>query len=622
MTKVVGRQQMYNPLDVDYLVTADWETYFDASYSLRTMTYIEYIRSVKFKEYGVSIQINDSDPIWYTSNTAIKKALYDIPWNNAALIGHNLHFDGSILSFIHDLIPKYYIDTLALARGILPTIKSYSLKYVADYLGIGYKDSTPLGEVKGVLNPTKEQLHNLGIYCKDDVTLTWEVFKKLAPFLPEQEYYLIDQTIKMQTQPQLRLDRERLEGVIDTKMAERQDVLEEADVEIQTVRSSAKLVEEFRNRGIEPPFKTSPRTGKQTPAFAKTDLGMQKLLNDPDPKIANLAKARVTCMSNIDIKRAQRFINIHDCNDGILPVPLNYYGAHTGRWSGGDKINMQNLTKKSGLRYCIMAPDGSLIMAADQSQIEARITGWLADHFKLLRDFKLNDEGISPYDVYQIMASHIYNVDVKDVTDDQRFIGKMCVLGLGYGMGHEKLGTVLNQILGAGSVPEYEAKNMVDIYRSINAPIVALWKSMTEILNQMVHQRDGVFKCISYDPCSIKLPNGMYLQYPFLNMIENDWGAPQYEYTYKDRTQKIYGGRLTENIVQALARSVIADNMLTINKRYQVATMTHDEIVIVPTINEVEEATKFVTKVMSTPPDWATDLPLALEIKTDERYSK
>lgn len=613
---------MYNPLDVDYLVTADWETYYDSSYSLRTMTYIEYIRSPKFKEYGVSIQINDSDPIWYTSNTSIKKALHDIPWNRAALIGHNLHFDGSILAFIHDIIPKYYIDTISLARGILPTIPSYSLKYVADYLGIGYKDSTALGEVKGILKPTKEQLEGLGVYCKDDVTLTWNVFQKLAPFLPESEYHLIDQTIKMQTQPQLTLDRERLEGVIETKLAERQDILEAADVDISTVRSSAKLIQKFRELGVDPPTKISPRTGKQAPAFAKTDLGMQKLLNDPDPKIANLAKARITCMSNIDIKRAERFIHIHDCNDGILPVPLNYYGAHTGRWSGGDKINMQNLTKKSGLRYCIVAPPDHLIMAADQSQIEARITAWLAEHMKLLRDFKLHDEGISPYDVYQIMASHIYNIDVKKVTDDQRFIGKMCVLGLGYGMGYEKLATVLNQILGAGSVPEYEAKNMVDIYRSINAPIVKLWQTMTEILNQMVHQRDGVYKCISYDPHSVKLPNGMYLQYPFLNMTANDWGAPQYEYSYKDKTQKIYGGRLTENIVQALARSVIANNILTIKDRYQVATMTHDEIIIVPHKSEVDEAHEFVTEVMSTPPEWATDLPLALEIKVDERYSK
>jgi DNA polymerase len=613
---------MHNPLDVDYLVTADWETYYDSSYSLRNMTYIEYIRSPKFKEHGVSIQINDSDPIWYTSNTSIKKALNEIPWNKAALIGHNLHFDGSILSFIHDIIPKYYIDTISLARGILPTIESYSLKYVANYLGIGHKDSTRLGEVKGIENPDKEQLAGLGVYCKDDVILTWKVYEKLAPFLPINEYKLIDQTIKMQTQPQLMLDREKLEGVIETKLAERQDVLETAGVDISTVRSSVKLIERFRELGVDPPMKISPRTGKQAPAFAKTDLGMQKLVHDPDPRVAALAKARLTCMSNIDIKRAERFIAIHDCNKGSLPVPLNYYGAHTGRWSGGDKINMQNLTKKSGLRYCIIAPEGHLILAADQSQIEARITAWLADHMRLLRDFRSKDEGISPYDVYQIMASHIYNIEVKQVNEEQRFIGKMCVLGLGYGMGYEKLGTVLNQILGAGSISEYEAKNMVDIYRSINTPIVQLWGSMTEILNQMVHQREGVFKCLTYDPHSIKLPNGMYLQYPFLNMTTNDWGGPQYEYTYQEKSQKIYGGRLTENIVQALARSVIADNMLTINERYQVATMTHDEIVIVPRKSEIEEATAFVTEVMSTPPDWATDLPLALEIEIDERYSK
>lgn len=613
---------MQNPLELDYLVSLDWESYHDASYSLSKLTYIEYIRSPLFKAHGVGIQINDGKPIWYSSNTAIKKALEDIPWDKAGLIGHNLHFDASILAFRYNIFPKAYIDTIAMARGALPTIKSYSLMYLAEYLNLGIKDSTALVNVKGITNPTKEQLKNLGIYCCDDVTLCYKLYNVLAPYIPIKEFKLMDITTRMQTQPQMRLDKPALEVLVEEKLSERTHVLEDAGVTISEVRSSVKLGNKFRELGVEPPTKTSPANGKQTFAFAKTDLGMQKLLNDPDKRVAKLAKARLTCMSSLDIKRAERFISIHDCNKGIIPVPLNYYGAHTGRWSGGDKINFQNLTKKSGLRYCILAPEGHLIMAADQSQIEARITAWLADHLQLLRDFRLKDEGISPYDVYQIMASHIYGINVKDVDDDQRFIGKMCVLGLGYGMGHEKLGTVLNQILGAGSVSDYEARNMVDIYRDINKPIVDLWKDMDEVLNQMVHDRDGVFKILTFDQSSIHLPNGMFLQYPYLTQVPNAWGGTGYEYTYKDRPQSIYGGRLTENIVQALARTVIADNMITINERYQVATMTHDEIITVPTIGEIEEAKEFVTKIMSTPPSWATDLPLALEIKTDAKYAK
>jgi len=614
---------MHNPLKLDYLVTLDWETYHDSSYSLRNLTYIEYIRSPLFKAHGVSIQINDSKPIWYSTKLTIEKALFDIPWNKAGLIGHNLHFDGSVLAFRYDIIPKTYIDTISMARGALPTIKSYALKYLADYLNLGIKDSTALVEIKGVRDPTKENLKKLGIYCCDDVTLAWKLYNTLAKYIPINEYKLMDITTKMQTEPKLMLDKPALVTLVESKLQEREDVLSDAEVTISEVRSSAKLGEKFRGLGIEPPTKTSPATGKQTYAFAKTDLGMQKLLNDPNIKVAKLAKARLTCMSSLDIKRAERFISIHDCNNGVVPVPLNYYGAHTGRWSGGDKINFQNLSKKSGLRHCIIAPPGYLILAADQSQIEARITAWLADHIRLLRDFKLKDEGISPYDVYEIMSSHIYpGTPIDQIDEDQRFIGKMCILGLGYGMGHVTLHTQLNQILGAGSVKEFEAKQWVDIYRDLNKPIVDLWDDMSEVLLNMVHGRDGTLKVIAYDQSSVHLPNGMFLQYPFLTQVPNKWGGIGYEYTYKDKPQNIYGGRLTENIVQALARIKIAEDMIKISNHYQISTMSHDEIICVIRKSEIDEAKEIITEVMSTPPEWGLDIPLALEIKIDDKYIK
>lgn len=613
---------MLNPLGLDYLVFLDWESYYDTEYSLRKLTYIEYIQSPKFKEHGISIQINSAAPIWYHTKKSMHSALMQIPWIKAGLVGHNLHFDGLIAALKYKIYPKMYIDTLGMARAILPTLQSHSLSFLADYLGLGEKNPKALDDIKGILKPDKDQLAALGRYCNDDVTLTYELYQKLAGFLPLPEYESLDQTIRMQTQPQFILDRDRLDDVIDLKLKEREDTLKEAETNITTVRSSAKLAEAFRELAVEPPTKISPRTNKETYAFAKTDLGMQKLVNDPDPKVAALAKARLSCMSNLDIRRAERFQSIHDCNNGYLPVTLNYYGAHTGRWSGGDKTNVQNLTKKSPLRSCLMAPPGYLVLAADQSQIEARITAWLAEHFKLLNDFKLNDEGISPYDVYQIMASHIYGIALDKIDDAQRFIGKMCVLGLGYGMGVEKLYTVLQQILGAGKIEKWEVQNMVDVYRKINYPIVMLWKTLDKVLSDMIHQRDGVYKCISYDAGSIKLPNDMFLQYPFLNATANDWGGVAYEYEFKGKIQNIYGGRLTENIVQALARSVIADNMRAIQQRYRVATMTHDEIVILPPKSEIDDAEQFVTEIMTTAPEWAADLPLAIEVDIDDRYAK
>jgi DNA polymerase I-like protein with 3'-5' exonuclease and polymerase domains len=612
---------MHNPLELDYLVTLDYETYYDTQYSLRNLTYIEYINSPLFKIHGMSVQINDTSPIWYDSKTKVRDALHEIPWNRAGMIGHNLHFDGTITSKKFDIIPKIYLDTLSLARGLLPTIKSHSLKYLAEYLTLGAKDSTALGNVKGVRTLTKKQKADLGVYCNDDVNLTWKLYQTLCSYLPEEEAELIDITLRMQTQPTFMLDVPKLNKIIVKKLGERETLLDEAGLDISQVRSSVKFAAHLAELGVDAPTKISPRTGKQTFAFAKTDLGMQMLTANPDKKVASAAMARLSCMSNLDVKRAQRFIDISNCNNEILPIPLNYYGAHTGRWSGGDKINPQNLTKKSGLRECLLAPPGHLVLAADQSQIEARITAWLAEHDSLLNDFSLHDQGLGP-DVYILMATLIYGKKAEDITDDERFIGKMCVLGLGYGMGHEKLCITLNQILGAGSFTKWDTKHMVDTYRKVNYPIKELWNQLNAVIHRMALGQEGTFKILTFDSSSIQLPNGMFLQYPNLRGIPNHYDSYDYEYEYKDKMQKIYGGRLTENIVQALARIVIAGNMIEINKVFPVATMTHDEIVIIPPIARIEEAKKLVTDVMSKPPEWCSDLPLALTIDIGEAYAK
>ena len=328
---------MSYPLGLDYLITLDFESYYDTEYSLTKLTYIEYIQSPLFKLHGCAVQVNEGNPIWYHTMGALRKALLEIPWNKAGLIGHNLHYDGLVLAKKFDIFPKYYLDTIGIARAVLPTIESYSLDFLSKYLELGKKDSSPLANVKGILNPSKEQITALGEYCSDDVILTWKLYNTLISFMPEDELEILDITIRMQTQPQIILDKSRLEKIVEDELQDRKELLKKAKVDIYTIRSTAKLAEEFRIRGIDPPMKTSPTTGKQIPAFAKSDTGMMKLLANPDPSISNLAAARLKCMSSLEIKRAERFIEIHDCNDGVLPVTLNYYGAHTGRWSGGDK---------------------------------------------------------------------------------------------------------------------------------------------------------------------------------------------------------------------------------------------------------------------------------------------
>ena len=154
-----------------------------------------------------------------------------------------------------------------------------------------------------------------------------------------------------------------------------------------------------------------------------------------------------------------------------LPGPVSYYGAHTGRWSGTDKINLQNLPSrgKNGkkLKKTIGAPEGYLLVEADLSQIEARMVAWLAGQDDLVAAFAKGE------DVYKIMAAKIYGIPIEEVTGQQRFIGKGVILGCGYGMGAVRF---KEQIGGMGvEITEQESQRIVQTYRSTYTSIKKLW---------------------------------------------------------------------------------------------------------------------------------------------------
>jgi DNA polymerase len=177
-------------------------------------------------------------------------------------------------------------------------------------------------------------------------------------------------------------------------------------------------------------MKKSLATGRQTYAFSKTDEEFKALLEHPDTQVQALVAARLGVKSTIEETRTERFIGI--ALRGPMPVPLRYYAAHTGRWGGDDKLNLQNLPRTSPLKKAILAPYGYVIIDSDSSQIEARTLAWLAGQDDLVEAFDRGE------DVYRIMASAIYLKAIEDVTKDERFVGKTTILGAGYGMGAAK----------------------------------------------------------------------------------------------------------------------------------------------------------------------------------------
>jgi DNA polymerase len=485
---------------------------------------------------------------------------------------------------------------------------------LAQLFGLGGKIAG-LEDTKNKRVLTEAEAKRLGEYCINDVELTAQLFQIMRPYLPHDEMRLIDLTLRMFCDPRLRLDTELAQLALDREISHKNATVDASNALLEDLRSADKFADLLREQGVEPPLKPSPtNTEKQIYAFAKTDPGFRELQVDPREEVRLLAEARLRARSTINETRAARLLK---AGDGYpLPILLNYAGAHTLRWSGGNKLNPQNFPRKGILRLCIMAPEGSKLIIFDQAQIEARFVVHFCGQLDILAAFAAGE------DVYVKMAARIYNKPVSEITKDERFIGKVCILGMGYGMGWKKLRLTLRmgfmgRILDIS--PEF-ARRIVNTYRSVNVYVVQMWDRLTALLHRMSYDEtlDYTIGPVTFRYRSILLPNGAMLKYPGLTATEDN-------ITYQSRNGKTYiwGGMLLENIIQALARCVIGENMLDIDDLgYFVATMTHDEIVTIVPSEVAEQAYKEIETIMTTPPTWASNLPLAVEGACDMRYIK
>jgi DNA polymerase len=368
---------------------------------------------------------------------------------------------------------------------------------------------------------------------------------------------------------------------------------------------------------VEPPVKTSPTTGKETYAFAKNDEGFKALLDHPNWVVQAIVAARLGVKSTLEETRTERFIRIAE--RGPLPIPLRYYAAHTGRWGGDDKVNMQNLPRKSPLKKAVIAPKGHVFIDCDSSQIEARTLAWLAGQDDLVAAFDAGE------DVYKIMASAIYGVPIEEVTDDQRFVGKTTILGCGYGMGAVKFQA---QLLTFNVKMDLdECKRIISVYRETYPAIPTLWREAGDALDAMANNqtaplgRDGVLAVIGEE--GIRLPNSLRLKYPNLRWVMTD-GKSEMVYDQKKGKAviptRIYGGKCVENVCQALARIVIGEQMLMVARRLRVVQTVHDAVGVIAPEEQTIEARSFVEACMRIRPKWAMGLPLNCESKIGASY--
>ena len=605
------------------LITLDFETYYDKEYSLSKITTEAYVRDPRFETVGVSVKLNNGKTEWASgTHEQIKRYLNTFPWDTAMLLCHNTMFDGAILNWCYNIRPRMLTDTMCIARALHGVEARANLASLAERYKIGEKGTEvldALGKHRGDFTP--EELSAYGDYCINDVELTYKLFSIMARKFPKSELRLIDLTLRMFTEPTLELDDELLVSHLSDVKARKDKLLVDAGVEDKKdLMSNPKFAELLKGFDVEPPMKISATTGKETYAFAKSDEGFKALLEHENPKVKSLVEARLGNKSSLEETRTQRFIDIS--KRGLLPVPVKYYAAHTGRWGGSDKINLQNLPSRGAngkkLKSSIVAPTGHTLIDCDSSQIEARVLAWLAGQKDLTAQFAAGE------DVYKYMASSIYSVSVKNVTKDQRFVGKTTILGAGYGMGAVKFQA---QLQGFGVYIELdEARRIIEIYRGTNGAISQLWRDANNMVQYMARGdsvqfgKEGVLQ-VDARRNAIIIPNGIPMFYHGLAAEKSERG---YEYTYRTRKgpNRIYGGKVVENVCQAIARCIIGHQMILLAKRYKAVLTVHDSIIICVPDEELVEAQVYMEECMSQTPDWAEGLPITCESGTGKSYGE
>ena len=267
------------------LITLDFETFYEQGFSLSNLTTEEYIRDERFQVIGVGVKIDNQETQWITgTHNHIKTKLMEIDWNEAILLCHNTQFDGAILSFIFNIVPAIYLDTLGMARAKHGVDVGGSLAFLVEYYQLGRK-GTEVIDAKGkrVEDFELQDLKQYGEYCKNDVELTYKLYNVLAQDFPANELKLIDLTLRMYMEPVLYLDDALLSERLDEVEAEKKEVLGNLMVRLEcedeecvrkklaSNKQFAELLEEYKVEGSVKKYLQ--RQAKETFALAKNDEG-------------------------------------------------------------------------------------------------------------------------------------------------------------------------------------------------------------------------------------------------------------------------------------------------------------------------------------------------------------
>lgn len=709
----------------------DFETFYDKDFTFDRLSTSEYVLDERFEVIGVGVRFPVGSIRWFEA-FEYARWVQTIDWSVSAALHHHAQFDGLVNSHHFNVRPAFVFDSLSMARVLHGTHVGKSLLNLMLKYGLGSKgEAVHWAKGKRRKDFTQQEWIEYGDYCKTDVGGTWELFLKMleragttqGPF-PESELKLVDLTIKMFTEPAFVLDEPLMRQFLVDEGKRKAELIARATKASEEVAGSSTTKDKLMSNdqfaallmelGVEPPQKWSAKKKRMDWAFAKSDPGFQDLLHHEDDDVRMVVEARLGVKSTIDESRTARFLRL-GAGGRRMPVYLNFAGAHTFRWSGGDKMNWQNLKRADDkdteevlaaggqlvgtIRRAIMAPPRHKVVAGDSGQIEARKIAWLAGQDDLVDAFRQADANgpDAEEDVYTHFASELYHRRITRKDKLERSVGKFGALALGYGMGFAKAAmsfaagpmgakpvifteadaevmgvdvlafaerpfgwvdensdedaeprTCLDVVLAAPSrlAPEPRvvhfavADHIVRTYRAKYPRITAFWKTCNRLIEAMyvgeemaLTNEDGVdIVQVVFDGegddvvAGLRLPSGLVMRYPGLRQSKSGYayrggerrgrGADAYV-----EMSKIYGGLVAENIDQALSRIVVSDQALMAHEAgYKVATLTHDEIVLVVEDARVDQAVEDLGRFMRTPPTWCRDLPLSATVGAAQRY--
>ena len=580
----------------------DFESYYDKQCSITTFGPRGYFSHPNFDAYLMSVVGDDG--------TKFCGAPADFDWsllNNNRILSHNASFDQHLYYYgvenkwwpAIDFAEWHCTADMVACLGLPRSLKNAS----AVVLGIAVDKSTRdnmSGKKWSAM--TADFQKEVIEYAIKDSDYCLELWQKLSDKWSERErkISLVNRKAVFNGIPiNAELLHDSIAGINQTLFNTEESI---PWVGERPVLSRIAFNDECRKNGLEPPASLA-LDSDEANEFLDTNSGQYPWIN----AVRNYRRIN-------SLKRKLESFDKATMDDGRFYGGLMYFGAHTGRFSGsGGNLNLQNLPRGEmfgvDLRSLISPAKGYRLLAVDLSQIEVRTLCWLAEDKDTMAEIAASE------DIYEAFAIRfgLWDKDKGSMRENDpktRHMVKAIVLGCGYGCGPEKFAMI-------SKMDPLEAEGAVNLYRTKMKKVVSLWRKYNEDMGLSRDQEDEF---------SIDLPSGRSLNYGRLQAVSQK-GRTQYVAMMNKHSKKmpvkVYGGLLAENASQALARDIFCDMLCRIHDAgLKIIFHVHDEVVL-----EVPEETanldlQRVIKIMSTPPEWIPDIPLAAEGSILTKYTK